>query len=199
LVASLLALGVATALLLGLIATHTAQAKGSRQATSSGLALSYEYVWNNPNPAAPGWCQNEDDWHVRTWTGSLNGTFPATEQLCDASLDGWDAGGIGLQADLFVAGTLSDLAITSPLGDSHHAVFVDSTTTKKHVTINHYQVCYVPPFTLLNDIGFNPLAGGIWQLTLAGNVTHVNLTFRSRMADVGFQQQYCPPSEQNLV
>ena len=171
-------------------------------APTTGLAQTYEYVWNNPNPAAPTWCQNEDDWHVRTWTGSLSGSFGATERLCDASVDYsggqyWDAGGIGLQADLFVSGTLNDLAITSPNGDSHHAVFVGSTTSKR-TTINHYQVCYVPPFMLASDTGYNPLTGGTWQVSLSGQVTNVNFTLTTRMADVSFQQQNCPSSEQNL-
>lgn len=196
-IASLLSLGIA-AVLLGLLMAPPARAKAPRQTNGSGLSLSSEYVWNNPNPAAPTSCLNEDDWHVRTWTGSLSGSFAATEQLCDLIVDGWDAGGIGLQADLVVSGTLSDLSITSPLGDSHQGVLMDSTTTKRHVVLNHYEVCYVPPYMLATDVGFNPLAGGIWRLTVSGNVTHVSLTSTARMADVGFQQSSCPPSEQNL-
>src|SRR3954447_25393150 len=104
-------LAVLAAVLTGLapVAAHA-----TKSAPVTGLAQTYEYVWNNPNPYAPSWCLNEDDWHMRTWTGSLNGTFTATERLCDPAVDfsggfGWDAGGIGVQADLVVAGSLTDL------------------------------------------------------------------------------------------
>lgn len=177
-------------------------AQGGQKSVAPALSLVSEYIWNSPNPIAPTWCLNEDDWHVRTWTGGLSGTFTASERLCDYNADfsggmGWDAGGVGLQADLVVAGTLSDLAITSPQGDSHHGVFADSTTSKG-VTLNHYRVCYVPPYMLVNDIGFGSLTGGDWQIALSGNVTKVSFTLRARMADVNFQQQYCPSSQQNL-
>src|SRR5919108_157315 len=63
----------------------------------------------------------------------------------------WDAGGIGLQADLVVTGTLGDLTITSPQGDVHHGVLIDSTTSRGK-TINHYAVCYVPGYSLAYNI-----------------------------------------------
>lgn len=187
----------------GLATSSALAAKGGhKQSVAPALSLASEYVWNSPNPAAPTWCLNEDDWHVRTWSGSLDGTFAATERLCDDSVDfsgiWWDAGGVGLQADLVVAGTLDDLAITSPQGDSHHAVLVGSSTSKG-VTLNHYRVCYVPPYALANGSGGQSLQGGTWQITLSGSVTKVSYTLRARMADVNFQQQYCPPSQQNLV
>ncbi len=187
------------------IAPTALAAKGgaSRPPAASSPGLTYEYVWNSPNPAAPVWCLNEDDWHVRTWKGPLNGSFAATQQLCDRAVDfsggkWWTAGGVGLQADLVVTGTLSDLAITSPQGDSHHAVYVGSTTSKG-VTTTQYRVCYVPPYSLASSTGGMPLAGGTWRVTLAGSATQVSLTLRARMADVPFQQQYCPASQQNLV
>jgi hypothetical protein len=193
-----LALAVATLALF-----PTAALAGKRPAPSTGLSLTSEYVWSSPNPAAPSWCLNEDDWHVRSWSGSLNGSFTASERLCDETVDfsggiWWDAGGIGLQADLFVTGTLQDLAITSPQGDSHHAVFVGSTTSKG-ITTNQYRVCFVPPFALASNSGGQSLAGGTWQIALAGDVGKASLTLRARMADVPFQQQNCPPSQQNLV
>jgi hypothetical protein len=101
---------------------------------STPLALVSETVWNSPNPAAPTWCLNEDDYHKRTWSGSLSGSFAATEQLCgtDADYSGgmwWGAGGVGLRGDLYATGALSDLTITSPRGDTHGAVLVGSSTS----------------------------------------------------------------------
>jgi hypothetical protein len=184
-------------------AALAAKGGASRPPAATSLALAAETITNSPNPAAPAWCLNEDDWHVRTWKGAIDGAFTTTERLCDGAADfsggiWWDAGGIGLQADIVVAGTLSDLAITSPQGAGHHAVFVDSATSKG-VTSSHYRVCYVPPFALASNTGGQSLAGGTWQVALAGSATQVSLTLRARMADVPFQQQYCPPSQQNFV
>src|SRR3954454_15984758 len=60
---------------------------GSTGSSGSGLSFTSDYWWTNPNPAAPSWCINEDDIHQRTWTGSLNGSFTATELLCDRRVD----------------------------------------------------------------------------------------------------------------
>jgi hypothetical protein len=174
----------------------------STQGASAPLSLVSDYSWNSPNPSAPTWCLNEDDYHQRTWSGSLSGSFTAIERLCDANLDysgeiWWDAGGIGLQADLYVVGTLSDLTITSPTGDAHHAVLVGSSTSKG-VTTTHYQVCHVPPFSITYNIGGTPLPGGAWPTTLSGNLVKTALTLTAEMADTTFQQQRCPASEQNL-
>jgi hypothetical protein len=180
---------------------------GPKASTSTGataLSLVSETVWKSLNPDAPSWCLNEDDYHKRTWSGSLNGSFTATEQLCGLATDYsgglyWDAGGIGIQADLYVAGTLSDFTITSPQGDSHHAVLVGSTTSNGGGAINHYQVCYVPPYALVSDTGGMPLPGGTWQITLSGNVSKVSFSETAQMADVNVQQANCPASEQNLI
>lgn len=185
------------------VAPGALAAKGGKSAAATGLTLSSQYVSNSPNPAAPTWCLNEDDWHQRNWSGSLNGSFTATEQLCDGSVDyaggtWWNAGGIGLQSDLYVTGTLSDLAITSPQGLGHHAVLVGSSTSRG-LTTNHYQVCYVPPYSTTSGTGGTPLAGGSWQISLTGDVTNVRYTVDAEMTDIMFQQQHCPASEQNLV
>ncbi len=178
--------------------------KGKQKAqTAASLSLVSESVWNSPNPAAPTWCLNEDDFHQRSWSGSLNGSFPATEQLCSGSADysggiWWDGGGIGFQADAYVVGTLDDLTITSPQGDAHHGVLVGSSTSKR-VTTYHYQACYVPAFSVTYNVGGTPLPGGTWQFTLSGNVTAKSFVVTAEMADATFQQQYCPTSEQNLV
>jgi hypothetical protein len=183
-----------------------------KQAATAQLSLVYEQTRNSPNPAAPTGCLNEDDYHQRTWSGSLSGSFTAAEQLCDANVDysgglWWDAGGIGLQADLYVVGTLSDLTITSPQGDAHQAVLIGSTTSKG-LTINHYEVCYVPGYSVTYNIGGTPLPGGTWQITLSGNIAtvpykdilsyHGGFSVTGDMTDTAFQQQYCPASERNL-
>jgi hypothetical protein len=174
---------------------------GNRQ-PAAPLSLVAEYVWNSPNPAAPTWCLNEDDYHQRTWSGSLSGSFTATEQLCGESADYsggiyWDAGGIGLQADLYVVGALSELMITSPQGDSHYAVPMGSSTSRGETT-THYEVCYVPPYSSTYDVGGTPLPGGIWEVTLSGSITQATFSLTAAMTDVQFQQQYCPASERNL-
>jgi hypothetical protein len=171
---------------------------GGTGSGSGGLSLVSEYIQNSPNPSAPTDCLNEDDYHKRNWTGSLNGTFTATEQLCGSGSDWWTAGGIGLRGDLWTSGTLNDVTITSPAGDSHHAVFVESSTSKG-VTLNHYQVCYVPQFSLQYDNGGTPLPGGTWQISLAGNLSKVNYSVTAQMSSVQVQQTYCPVSEQNLI
>jgi hypothetical protein len=174
-------------------------AKGGKTgSTGGGLSLVSEYIQNSPNPGAPTWCLNEDDYRQRNWSGSVAGTFSATEQLCGSGTDMWDAGGIGLQVDLYATGTVDDVAITSPNGDSHHGVLVDSTTYRR-VTENHYQVCYVPPFSRQYDVGGTPLPGGTWLISLTGNISKVSYSLTAQMASVQFQQTYCPASEQNLV
>jgi hypothetical protein len=198
---AILLVALATVLSVG---TGQALARGGGNKTSaaSGLSLLSEFVTNSPNPAAPTWCLNEDDYHQRNWSGSLNGSSTASERLCDPSVDysqgmWWDAGGIGLQADIYVVGALTDVAITSPSGDSHHAVLVGSSTSKG-VTTDHYQVCYVPPYSTTYDIGGTPLQGGTWTITVSGSITKANYSLTARMADVTFQQQNCPASERNL-
>ena len=208
-IATRIAVGAALVVLLALAPIALA-GKGGNGLKGAGpstgattLSLVSETVSNSLNPDAPSWCLNEDDYHKRTWSGSLNGSFTATEQLCGLTTDYsgglyWDAGGIGIQADLYVAGTLSDLTITSPQGDSHHAVLVPSTTSNGGA-INHYQICYMPPYALATDTGGMPLPGGTWQITLSGNVSKVSFSETAQMADVSFQQANCPSSEQNLI
>lgn len=169
-------------------------------APSSSLALTSQTSWNNPN--GPSWCKSEDDYDFRTFSGSLNGTYSTSYQLCDPSTDyyngiWWDAGGEGLEADVSVVGQLSNLTITAPDGTSHGAVLM-SQTTSRGVTTSHYAVCYVPPYYKSSDIGTDPLAGGSWQVTLSGQISSANWTTRDNMTDVTFQQTYCPSSEQNL-
>jgi hypothetical protein len=199
---------VAAALCCVVGASDALAAKGGKSgsgtgSTGAGMSLGYDYWWLNPNPGAPTWCNNEDDIHERRWTGTLDGTFTTTERLCDPSVDYsggqyWDAGGEGLQADLWVTGTVNDLAITSPQGDSHHGVLMGSSTTKG-VTTDHYSVCYVPTYERTHDTSGVALAGGTWSLSVSGSVKNVTLKLRSDMTDVNYQLTYCPQSEQNLV
>jgi hypothetical protein len=176
---------------------------GGTGSTGSGLTLSSETIQNSPNTAAPLWCLNEDDLHKRMWTGSLNGSFTATEQLCGTSDDYangmyWDGGGIGFQAEIWVNGTLDDVTITSPDGTSHHGVLVDSSTSKG-ATTKHYQVCYTPQYSISSGASGRPMAGGTWQITASGNFTNGTFATTARMTTVAYQQAYCPSSEQNLT
>ena len=191
----------AFALVPGAQAAKSGSGGTGKQASAAPLTLVSQYTWLNPND--PPWCRSEDDIDQRTWSGSLNGSFAASEYLCNPIVDyyngiWWDAGGIGLQSDVYVVGTFNDLTITSPLGDSHHAVLVGSSTSKG-VTTNHYEACYVPSYSLINDIGGTPLVGGTWKITLSGNIANANWNATETMTGVTFQQQNCPVSQQNLV
>jgi hypothetical protein len=169
---------------------------GSLPPTGSPLNLSSETV--KLNPTLPSSCLSEDDYDKRVFSGSLSGSFSTSYQTCGLNTDGFTAGGIGLESDVFVVGQLSDLSITAPDGSVHHAVLMDQTTTKG-VTSYHYAVCYVPLYFISDDTGTDPLPGGSWQMTLSGQVSSASWTTRAQMTDVAFQQNYCPPSLQNLA
>jgi hypothetical protein len=195
----------ATCLMLGgadALAAKGGNSGGSAGSAGAGLSLTREYVWNSPNTSAPTWCLNEDDWHKRSWSGALNGSLSVTEQICDSNADysggiWWDGGGTGLTVDLYAAGTLSDLAITSPNGVTHHAVLVATNVAKGGV--NHYQACYVPPYSRASNTANGFLPGSTWQISVAGNLSSVNYAVEARMTDVNVQQQSCPVSQQNLT
>lgn len=195
---------VALAFVPGASAGRGGNSGGGKPRKTIPLTLIAEYVQDSPNAAAPTWCLNEDDFDERVFSGSLSGSFSTSYALCDRSVDYsggmyWDAGGIGLQADLYVVGTVSDLAIVSPSGDVHHGVLVGSSTSKG-VTTDHYQVCFVPRYSVSTDMGGTPLAGGAWQVTLSGRLANVvRWTVNAQMTDARFQQANCPPSEQNLA
>jgi hypothetical protein len=150
------------------------------------------------NPNQPSWCLGEDDYHQRIFYGSLSGSFSTSYQTCGLNTDGFSAGGIGLETDVYVVGQLSDLTITSPDGGVHHAVLAGQTTSKG-VTTYHYAACYVPLYFISNDTGTNPLPGGTWQIVLSGQIGNANWTTRAQMTNSIFQQNYCPSSQQNLA
>lgn len=179
--------------------------KGTRPHTSgsgaTGFGLVSESQGNNPN--SPSWCMNEDDYDQRVFSGSLSGTVSASQQLCGLDSDFynnvyWSAGGIGVEADVYVVGQLSDLTITSPSGDAHHAVLMGS-STDKGTTTYHYAACYVPSYAAATDTGGTPLPGGTWQVNLSGQMSSARLSINSQMTDVRYQQAHCPVSEQNIT
>lgn len=176
------------------------------QAEDPLLSLSSESVTSSPNPGAPSWCLNEDDAHMRTWTGSLHGSFSATELLCDggeASFSGgiyWDAGGIGLRASVSATAKrnpTATLIITSPTGESHTAVLTGTATARGQTAVN-YVACFVPPYSVANDTG-SMLPGGTWTVSLTGDFTSGTVHVDAVMTNVNYQQTRCPPSQQNLV
>jgi hypothetical protein len=190
------------ALVLAALILAPASALAAKPTQVQPFTLQSESIQSSSNSSAPAWCLNEDDFHYRTWSGSLNGSLSTTERLCDYSVDYsggmyWSAGGIGLEADLYVVGTLSGLTITSPLGVTRSAVLVGSQyLTKQRVTQDHYQVCITPTYSLSSDIGGTPLGGGTWTINLAGNFSQAAYSTTAIMADVTYQQQYCPTSQQ---
>src|SRR5437763_11560312 len=84
--------------------------KGS--ATTTTLALTSQYIYW-PDTWAPN-CMTEDDVVRRSFSGSLSGSYSTSFQLCSLSADGVTAGGEGVQSEVAVGGTLSDLTITAP-------------------------------------------------------------------------------------
>lgn len=170
--------------------------------TSSGpLSLSSHRTGNNPN--SPSWCLNEDDYDQSVYSGSLSGSFATSQQLCGLDSDYyngvyWDAGGIGLESDVYVVGQLDDLTITAPDGTAHHAVLMGQSTSKGTTTY-HYATCYVPTYSISTDTGGTPLAGGTWQITLSGQISSARWAVNAQMTNTTFQQTYCPTSEQNLA
>jgi hypothetical protein len=172
---------------------------GGTGGTPAPLSLVSESTSSNPN--APAWCETEDDYDMRIFSGSLSGSASYTEQLCGMSdyYNGvyWDAGGIGLESDVSVVGQLSDLTITAPDGTVHHGVLMGQTTSKG-TTTSRYAVCYVPPYSMASNTGGWPLAGGTWQVALSGQISSATWYGRLQMATVSFQQGFCPASEQNL-
>src|SRR2546421_2559843 len=166
--------------------------------TVGGTTLSLVSNTVKLNPNWPLSCLSEDDYDQRVFSGSLSGSFSTTYQTCGLNTDGFTAGGIGLESDVYVVGQPSDLSITAPNGGVHQAVLMGQTTTKG-VTTSHYAVCYVPLYFVSNDTGTNPLPGGNWQITLSGQVSSASWTTRAQMTDVVFQQNYCPLSQQNLA
>jgi hypothetical protein len=161
-------------------------------ATATTLALTGQSVYW-PSSFAPN-CMTEDDVVVRSFFGSLNGSYSTSFQLCGLSIDGWTAGGEGVQSEVGVNGTLNDLTITAPDGTVTHGVY---TSTSKG--ISYYKVCVVPPYYASTDTGTGPLAGGTWTVTLSGSISSASWKAQVTMTDVNFQQQNCPASQQNII
>jgi len=181
-----------------------AKGGGAKTQSSGGgspLSLVSDDTWNNPN--SPSWCMNEDDYDQAVYTGSLNGSASRTEQLCGLSSDyyngtWWDAGGTGIQSDVYVVGQLSDLAITAPDGTVHHAVLLGQATSKGTTTY-HYGTCFMPSYSKSTDNGGAPLPGGSWQVSLSGQASSARWSINVQMGSVQFQQNYCPAAQQNLT
>jgi len=168
---------------------------------ATGFGLISQSTGNNPN--SPTWCLNEDDYDQRVFSGSLSGSFTAVEQLCGLDSDFydnvyWDAGGIGVEADVYVVGQLNDMAITAPDGSAHHAILMGQ-TTDRGTTTYHYAACYSPAYSASTDTGGTPLPGGSWSITASGQASSARLAINSQMTEVRFQQSHCPVSEQNIV
>jgi hypothetical protein len=183
---------VASVLLVG----PAVAAKGGRgpkaSPTSTTLALTSEYkYW--PDAWAPN-CMTEDDVVVRSFSGSLSGSYSTSFQLCSLGTDGWTAGGEGIQSEVGVSGTLNDLTITAPDGTVTHGVYTGTSQGT-----SHYKVCVVPPYYASTDTGTNPLTGGTWTVSLSGSISSASWQAQVTMTDVNFQRANCPASQQNII
>jgi hypothetical protein len=136
----------------------------------------------------------EDDVVVRSFSGSLYGSYSTSFQLCGLSTDGWTAGGEGIQSEVGVSGTLSDLTIAAPDGTVTHGVY---TGTSK--SVSYYKVCVVPPYHTSADTGTSPVAGGTWTVTLSGSISSASWKAQVTMTDVNFQEANCAVSQQNII
>jgi hypothetical protein len=168
--------------------------------TSGTLGLTSTSTWLNPK--MPYWCLSEDDYDQRVFSGSLNGSYATSYRLCGLDTDGYTAGGIGLESDVYVEGQLSDVTVTGPDGSVHHAVLMGTSTSgsgKNAATTSHYAVCYVPPWSISSDTSGAALPGGTWVITLSGQIANANWTTTAWMTNVTYQQTHCPQTEQNLV
>lgn len=190
---------VAAVLLVGPAVAAKGGGKGPKaNSTTSTTPLSLASESISLNPKDPPSCMSEDDYDQRIFTGSLNGSYSTSYQLCDLSTDGYTAGGEGLTATVAVVGSLSDMTITAPDGTLSHAVQM-SQSTSQGVTTTDYAVCSVPPYYLATNTGTSPLQGGTWTLSLSGQITSATWTTTVTMTGVTWQQTYCPSSEQNLI
>jgi hypothetical protein len=166
--------------------------KGPKTPASTTLALTSEYkYW--PDTWAPN-CMTEDDVVARSFSGSLSGSYSTSFQLCSLAADGWTAGGEGIQSEVAVSGTLSDLTITAPDGTVTQGVYTGTSQG-----ISHYEVCVVPPYYASTDTGTSPLAGGTWTVSLSGSISNAAWKAQVTMTDVNFQQASCPASQQNII
>ena len=160
--------------------------------STSTLALTSESIYW-PNTWEPN-CMTEDDVVVRSFSGSLSGSYSTSFQLCSLGTDGWTAGGEGIQSEVAVNGALSDLTITAPDGTATHGVYMSTSRG-----ISYYEVCVVPPYYASTNTGTSPLAGGTWNVTLSGSISSASWKAQVTMTDVNFQRANCPTSEQNII
>lgn len=181
---------VLTLLLFGFVLVPAALAKGGGKpgrTPVAPLSMTSDVVYW-PDTWEPN-CITEDDSDVRSFAGSLDGSYSTSYALCGLT-DPYSAGGIGLQASATVNGTLTDLSVTSPDGTVTHGVSTG---------MGVYGVCVVPPYFAATNTSFNPLAGGTWTITLSGQIKSVSWTTRALMANVNFQTLNCPPAQQNII
>lgn len=185
---------VAAAILVGPAVAAKGGGKGpnSNTSTSSTLALTSTYTYW-PNAWQPN-CMTEDDVVQRSFSGSLSGSYSTSFRLCGLDTDGSTAGGEGVQSQVGVSGTLSDLTITAPDGTVTHGVY---TSTSKG--ISYYEVCVVPPYYASTNTGTGPLAGGTWTVSLSGSISSASWQAQVTMTDVNFQRGNCPASQQNIL
>jgi hypothetical protein len=166
--------------------------KQSSNSPGTTLAMTSEYIyWPDTWETN---CMTEDDIDRRNFTGSLSGSYSTSFRLCNLSVDGWTSGGEGLQSQVAVNGTISDLSITDPNGTVTHGVL-----TGQSRGVSNYEVCVSPPYYASTDGGPGTLAGGTWTVTLSGSMSSVSWEAQVNMTDVAFQQANCPASQQNIL
>jgi hypothetical protein len=182
----------------------------SSSTTSSPFALQTESVSSSFSLVAPSWCLNEDDYNSRSWSGSLTGTFTATEYFCTPGVDisggypDWDGGGVGLMATIAVVGTdtLDHLRLSNQGGMynppvTQDAVWTGSSRTGSgrkrdpYVVTNYYRAC-----AFWNGANFGSMGPwtGTWTLTVSGSLTKSSLSLAAEM--FSYAEGQCPQGQQ---
>jgi hypothetical protein len=167
----------------------------------------------DPNGTRPDYCWNEDDRHFRLWRGSLAAgeTFTVTEQFCDLTLDGINAGGVGVRFTVWSKG-LASTTIHQPAPQDHEInwplpvyPYPDvpgmEFLRRKGQTIT--SACIVPAYSESSEHGTGNLVGGVYTLTFVNDsgrtLRDLRIEVEVRMARPGWQEGWCPVPYQNIT
>jgi hypothetical protein len=161
-----------------------------------------QQIFGNPD------CWDEDDVHVRTWSGDLapGESFTATEKFCDRNIDGMGPGGEGLFWQVITKSNVSAF-IHQPSPQLQDGLnwpdpvypYPDVPNLKtSNVRGSDRLVSCVMTFDN-GEILIGSISPGIYLLTITNNgsrVAEVSLKAEVRMSDSSFQAS-CPDIYEN--